>query len=60
MRNDCPCGSGLYSEWQYDGRGIELCRTCPKCHKEKMSHYRPEILEYYSQADIDEQIEEDY
>jgi len=60
MSNECPCGSGKYSEWQYDGRGIELCRTCNDCHKEKMSRYRPEILEYYTQADVDEPIEEDY
>jgi len=58
--NVCRCGSGLYAEWQYDGRGIELCKTCDKCHDEKMSRYRPEILEYYTQADVDEQIEEDY
>lgn len=57
---DCPCGSGEYSEIQYDGRGIYLTRTCEKCHEEKMSRYRPEILEYYTQADVDEQIEDDY
>ena len=55
----CLCGSGLESEVQYDGRGIYLTRTCTKCHKEKMSNYRPEILKYYTQADVDEQIEED-
>jgi hypothetical protein len=54
----CPCGSGLESEWQYDARGIELCRTCPKCHKEKMKKYRPDVLtdrNYWA----DEAIEED-
>lgn len=40
----CPCGSGLMSYWQKDARGIELCRTCPKCHDEKMGRYRPEVL----------------
>lgn len=40
----CPCGSGLDSAWQYDARGIELCRTCPKCHREKMRRYRPDVL----------------
>jgi hypothetical protein len=40
----CPCGSGLDSHWQFDARGIELCRTCPKCHKAKMARYRPEVL----------------
>jgi hypothetical protein len=58
-RNACPCGSGEYSEWEYDAQGIELCRCCDKCRKEKLSHYRPEILTGYSQADVDESIEED-
>lgn len=40
----CPCGSGLMSYWRRDARGIELCRTCPKCHDEKMGRYRPEVL----------------
>ena len=40
----CPCGSGLDSEWQYDARGIELRRTCPKCHKEQMKRYRADVL----------------
>lgn len=55
----CPCGSGLDSEWQLDGRGIPLCRTCAKCHKQQMARYRPEILDHYTQADVDEPIEED-
>ena len=40
----CPCGSGEPSSWQYDARGIELCRTCDKCHDTKMAKYRPEVL----------------
>jgi hypothetical protein len=48
------------SYWEHDGQGIPLCRVCPKCRTEKLSRYRPEILEYYTQADIDEQIEDDY
>jgi hypothetical protein len=56
----CPCGSGLPSRWQCDARGIELCRTCVKCHKKQMARYRPEVLSnpnYY----CDEAIEpEDY
>lgn len=60
MRKDnCPCGSGKWSYWQYDGRGIALCRTCEDCHNAKMSRYRPEILAYYTQADVDEPIEGD-
>ena len=56
----CPCGSGRDSQWQYDARGIELCRTCIKCHREKMARYRPEVLNN-SQYECDEAIEpEDY
>lgn len=40
----CPCGSGKDRQWQVDARGIELCRTCPKCHREKMERYRPDVL----------------
>ena len=55
----CPCGSGKDSWWEYDGRGIPLCRVCPDCWQEKLSHYRSEILTGYSQADVDEPIEEE-
>jgi hypothetical protein len=54
----CPCGSGKLSEWQLDGRGIPLTRTCPDCHDAKMSRYNPVILGHYTQADVDEPIEE--
>lgn len=53
----CPCGSGLDSAWQVDARGIELTRTCLKCHKDKMSHYRPEVLSnpnYWASEPIEE------
>ena len=57
----CPCGSGEWPEAEYDAQGIFLCYTCDRCRKEKLSHYRPEILSGYSQADVDEPIEaEDY
>lgn len=55
----CPCGSGKDSEWQTDGHGIALCRTCDDCHEKQMSRYNPKILGYYTQEDVDEQIEED-
>ncbi len=55
----CECGSGLPSHWEYDAQGIPLCRVCPECIEEKLSHYRPEILNGYTQADVDEPIEED-
>jgi hypothetical protein len=54
----CPCGSGKDSYWQSDARGIPLCRTCPRCHKQKMSGYRPEVLTD-SQYQCDEPIDED-
>lgn len=56
----CPCGSGQGSQWQLDAKGIPLCRTCPTCHTRQMARYRPEILTGYTQADVDEPIEEDY
>jgi len=59
MMRNCSCGSGLLAEWQYDGRGIPLCTTCEECHEERMSRYNPVILGYYTQADVDEPIEED-
>lgn len=56
---ECDCGSQLEREWEYDGRGIPLCTVCPECREKKLSRYNPVILGYYTQADIDEQIEED-
>lgn len=59
LKNECHCGSGKHSEAQYDGRGIFLTRTCEDCHKKTMAKYNPVILNYYTQADVDEPIEED-
>ena len=42
----------------YDAQGIFLTRVCDVCEQEKLAIYRPEILSGYSQADVDEQIEE--
>lgn len=57
----CDCGSGLWSDWEYDAQGIPLERCCDKCRKKKLGKYRPEILTGYTQADVDEPIEpEDY
>lgn len=52
----CPCGSGELREAQYDGHGIFLTYTCPKCEDEKMGKYRPDIHERY---ECDEPIDED-
>jgi len=57
MSRPCPCGSGKPSSWQYDARGIELCRTCENCHQRKMAGYRPEVLtnsDYECTEDIDD------
>jgi len=47
------------SWWEYDARGIPLCRVCDDCIEERLSTYRPEILSGYTQADVDESIEEE-
>jgi len=53
----CSCGSGENSWWENDAQGIPLARVCPKCRKERLSGFRPEILTGYSQSDVDEPIE---
>jgi len=50
----CSCGSGEYPEPEHDGHGIFLFYACDKCRKEKLSHYIPNIKEYY---ETDEPIE---
>lgn len=44
------------SWWEHDARGIPLCRVCDTCRREKLSHYRPEVLTD-SQYEADEPIE---
>ena len=46
------------SWWETDARGIPLVRVCSECRKEKLLRYRPEILTGYTQADVDEPIED--
>ncbi len=55
----CSCGSGLPSSWEYDARGIPLCRTCSMCHDQKMAGYRRDVLTD-SDYEADEAIEDDY
>lgn len=55
----CNCGSGKPSEWVYDAKNIPLCRVCDDCREQQLSRYRPEILTGYTQADVDEPIEEE-
>lgn len=57
-----PCsrhvkGDGSY--WLNDARGIPLCRVCESCEKVKTKSYRPEIINGYTQDDVDEPIEPD-
>ena len=53
---ECPCGSGLWPDQQYDGYNIFLCYTCEQCEKAKMARYRPDIHTHY---ECDEPIEEE-
>ena len=58
INQKCSCGSGKLSFWQYDARGIELCRTCDDCHADKMKFYRPDVLSdsnYWHDEPIDEE-----
>jgi len=54
-----PHTKGDGSWWEVDAQGIPLCRVCRLCRKAKLSRYRPCILTGYTQADVDEPIEED-
>jgi hypothetical protein len=56
------CFDDQYNEeddgwWENDAQGIPLCKVCEKCREQKLSRYRPEILEGYTQADVNEPIE---
>jgi hypothetical protein len=50
------CGVSFWRE--YDAQGIYLCRVCDTCRDVKLSRYRPEILRGYTQADVDEPIDD--
>lgn len=49
---------GEYTWWEYDARGIELCKVCDVCVDEKLAVYRPEVLTD-SQYECDEDVEPD-
>jgi hypothetical protein len=57
------CINDTYSDddgwWEYDAQSIPLCKVCDICRDQHLSRYRPEILEGYTQADVDEPIEPD-
>lgn len=46
------------SWWEYDAQHIPLCRVCRDCRELRLARYRPEILTGYTQADVDEAIED--
>jgi hypothetical protein len=56
----CPCKSGKPSQWMFDCKGIALDRVCEDCEDTKRAKYNPMVFTGYTQADVDEQIEEDY
>lgn len=47
------------SWWEYDARGIPLCKVCPECKEQKLKRYRKEVLND-SNYECDEVIEDDY
>jgi hypothetical protein len=52
----CLCGSKLRKEAAHDARGIFLTYVCAKCRREKLSHYRPDVLTdpaYWADEPID-------
>jgi hypothetical protein len=54
----CKCGSGLWSQWYYDARGIELEKACEKCWPEEKKKWRQDVLEdpnYEAYEDIEEE-----
>jgi len=44
--------------WEYDARGIELCKVCDRCYNAKMSQYRESVL-VDPNYEADEPIEPD-
>lgn len=55
--NNCT-HEGEYSWWEYDARGIELCKVCEKCVKDKLAGFRSDVLSdpnYWSDEPIEEE-----
>jgi hypothetical protein len=59
-REKDPCRQGHegFSWWESDAQGIPLARVCDRCETFRLAKYRPEILSGYTQADVDEPIDE--
>lgn len=44
--------------WEYDARGIPLCKVCSDCVDEKLAKYRPDVLTnstYWADEPINEE-----
>jgi hypothetical protein len=55
---ECSCGSGEQPWAEFDARGIFLTYVCEKCKKEKLSHFRPDVLtdpDYWHDEPIDDE-----
>ena len=61
MPREHMCKGGEWSTepswWVNDGRGIPLARVCDRCKSEKLKQYRPDIMRWYDESDVCEQIE---
>lgn len=60
MKQTCEHKPGDGSWWEHDAQGIPLVRVCDHCREQKLSRYDPRIFDWYTQADMDEQLEPDY
>lgn len=54
--SDCACGSGKSRYPLSDGRGIFLTYVCEDCETERLSEFRPDIMDRYEAS---EEIDED-
>ena len=46
LMNKCEYGH-VHEEtwWEFDARGIPLCKVCDNCQDERLAGYRPDVLE---------------
>ena len=43
MTETHTCTTG-HTWWEYDARGIALCKVCRECVAAKLAKYRPDVL----------------
>ena len=57
----CADGEVSYatSWWVYDAQHIPLARVCKKCQQPKLEMFRDPIRSGYTQADVNEPIDDD-